>query len=56
MTELGQQGTWECYGPLLAAGQPSLEALADEQLEFMADYLDQIRELTDAYRTRPDEE
>jgi DNA-binding MarR family transcriptional regulator len=52
MTELGQQRTWECYGPLVAAGQPSLEALSDEQLEFMADYLDQIRELTDAYRTR----
>jgi DNA-binding MarR family transcriptional regulator len=52
MTELGQRRTWECYGPLVTAGQPLLEALPDEQLEFMAGYLDRIRELTDEYRAR----
>ena len=51
MTELGQARTWEAYGPLVRAGQPMLEELSTEQLEFMADYLRRITTLTDEHRT-----
>ena len=50
MTELGQRRTWEAYGPLVRAGQPLLEALSTEQLEFLTDYLRQITALTDEHR------
>jgi DNA-binding MarR family transcriptional regulator len=52
MTELGQAKTWEAYGPLVAAGQPLLDELSREQLAFMREYLDRIRELTDEQRAR----
>ena len=50
MTELGQTRTWEAYGPLVRAGQPMLDELDTEQLEFMADYLRRITALTDEHR------
>jgi DNA-binding MarR family transcriptional regulator len=50
MTELGQRRTWEAYGPLVRAGQPMLEALSTEQLEFLTDYLRRITALTDEHR------
>jgi DNA-binding MarR family transcriptional regulator len=52
MTELGHARTWEVYGPLVAAGQPMLDELSVDQLEFMRDYLVRIRDLTDEYRER----
>ena len=51
MTELGQTRTWEAYGPLVRAGQPMLDELDTEQLEFMGDYLRRITALTDEHRT-----
>lgn len=50
MTETGQAQTWEAYGPLVRAGQPMLDELSTEQLEFMADYLHRITALTDEHR------
>ena len=50
MTDLGQAQTWEAYGPLVHAGQPMLDELSSEQLEFMADYLQRITALTDEHR------
>ena len=50
MTELGQTRTWEAYGPLVRAGQPMLDELDTEQLEFMADYLRRMTALTDEHR------
>ena len=50
MTELGQRLTWEAYGPLVRAGQPMLEELSTEQLEFMAGYLQRVTALTDEHR------
>jgi DNA-binding MarR family transcriptional regulator len=50
MTDLGQAQTWEAYGPLVHAGQPMLEELSDEQLDFMTDYLQRITALTDEHR------
>lgn len=50
MTELGQRQTWEAYGPLVRAGQPMLEGLSTEQLQFLTDYLRRITALTDEHR------
>lgn len=50
MTELGQAQTWEAYGPIVRAGQPMLDELSTEQLEFMADYLHRLTALTDEHR------
>lgn len=50
MTELGQQLTWEAYGPLVRAGQPALEELSVEQLSFLTEYLERITALTDEHR------
>jgi DNA-binding MarR family transcriptional regulator len=50
MTELGQQLTWEAYGPLVRAGQPALEALSAEQLTFLTEHLVRITALTDEHR------
>jgi DNA-binding MarR family transcriptional regulator len=50
MTDLGQTQTWEAYGPLVRAGQPMLDELSDEQLDFMTDYLQRITALTDEHR------
>jgi DNA-binding MarR family transcriptional regulator len=52
MTDHGHARTWEAYGPLVAAGQPMLDELSREQLEFMHHYLVRMRELTDEYRER----
>jgi len=50
MTELGQARTWEAYGPLVRDGQPMLDELSVDQLEFMADFLRRITALTDTRR------
>lgn len=52
MTELGQDLTWEAYGPLVRAGQPALEALSAEQLTFLTEHLQRITALTDEHRER----
>lgn len=52
MTDKGQRDTWAAYGPLVQAGMPLLGELSTEQLEFMADYLVRITELTDEFRER----
>ena len=51
MTELGQQLTWEAYGPLVRAGEPMLAALSPEQLEFLTEHLLRITAMTDEHRT-----
>lgn len=50
MTEVGQAQTWQAYGPLVRAGQPMLDELSVDQLEFMADYLRRMTVLTDEHR------
>ncbi|HET8987162.1 MAG TPA: MarR family transcriptional regulator [Humibacillus sp.] len=50
MTEQGHALTWECYGPLVRAGQPLIEELSIEQLVFLRDYLGRLTALTDEHR------
>jgi DNA-binding MarR family transcriptional regulator len=52
MTEQGHALTWECYGPLVRAGQPLLDELSTDQLAFLRDYLARLTALTDEHRER----